>query len=94
MPVADGYQSSITSSCILNICTALGEASEAYASDSVTGLILGCSVTAGKADLNQNVSDFEEKDAGSDDDTNKYDTVTVQRLMNWLLHLDVHISVV
>lgn len=40
---------------------ALGEASEAYGSDSVTGLILGCSGTAVKADLNQNVSDFEER---------------------------------
>lgn len=61
MPVADGYQSAIASSCILNICTALGEASEAYDSDSIAGLILGCSFTAAKADLDQMVSDFEER---------------------------------
>lgn len=60
-PAADGYQSSVASSCILNICTALGEASEAYGSDSITVLILGCGVTAGQADRNQNVTDFGEK---------------------------------
>lgn len=58
MPAADGYQSSIGSSCILNICTALGEASEAYGSDSVTVLILGCSVSAVQAHLDQNATDF------------------------------------
>lgn len=57
-PKANCYQSSIAGSCILNICVAPGEVSEAYGCDSITVLILGCSVTAGQADLNQNATDF------------------------------------
>lgn len=60
-PEADGYQSSIASSCILNICTALGEASEAYGSDSITLLVLSCCITAGQADRNQNATDFDKR---------------------------------
>lgn len=60
-PEADGYQSSTASSCILNVCKALGEACEAYGSDSITLLILGCCVTTGQADLNHTATDFQER---------------------------------